>query len=169
MGQLGTGADEGHVSAEDVPELRKFVELVAAKESADGSDADIPADSDAGVIALLRAHGTKLIERELVACAAHATLAEKNGTRGAAANEERREKHEREEDDQGNDSDEKIEGAAERGERPRAGVDRGGWRSVDARALGRNGSNRFWNTIYGSRANCTGSGVSGVRRKHIIK
>lgn len=78
VGELGTGSHQTHVAAQDVPELRQFVELIAAKEGAGPGDALVAADGDAGALAAFDAHGAEFVEGKLAAVAAHAALAEED-------------------------------------------------------------------------------------------
>src|SRR5436309_11737492 len=62
-GDLGTRADEGHVAAEDVHELRELVELPAPEPGADRRDACVRGSRDTRAARSVP-HGAELEERE---------------------------------------------------------------------------------------------------------
>jgi hypothetical protein len=95
----GARADEGHVAAEDVPELGPFIDGEFAEPAAEGGEPGVVADLEdelalvlvfEGGFAFLRIgdHGAELEEDEAAAVEAAADLAEENGARGGEADEE---------------------------------------------------------------------------------
>lgn len=64
-GNFGAGADEGHVAAEDVPELGDFIEAKAAEAAADAGDAPVVAGGDEAAFAIgMDAHAAEFVDLE---------------------------------------------------------------------------------------------------------
>ena len=88
---LRTRADEAHVAAEDVPKLREFVDVPAAKEGADAEQAGVAARGGlTGGVGRrgVGAHAAELVECEGTMAGADAGLAEENRTVGRLAFDE---------------------------------------------------------------------------------
>ena len=73
---LGTRTDERHVADEDIPELRKLVEVVRSQEGTHLGEARVTAHlQEVGAILLgINAHGAKLIDEERLAMKPDALL-----------------------------------------------------------------------------------------------
>jgi hypothetical protein len=80
--QLWPGTDEAHVSAEDVVELRQFVELELAENAAEGRDAavTIAGEAGTGIGSRGRDHGTEFVNAKQLPLAAHPWLDEEHRT-----------------------------------------------------------------------------------------
>ena len=112
LGALGARADEGHVAADDIPQLRQLVERGAAQEAADrGAPVDaldtaggaaVNGD-EAGVVG--DAHRAELEHLEDLAVLADAALAEEDGTARAAAHGERERDQQRQDEQQRDERD----------------------------------------------------------------
>ena len=76
VGECGTWADQAHVAAHDVPQLRQLVDRQAAEDAAGASDARVAlVDSETGTARLgADLHRAQLQELELVAVQADAPL-----------------------------------------------------------------------------------------------
>ena len=82
MGEhVGTGADDGHVAAQDVPELGQLVDIHAAHEIAEGKLAGVVLRGLQAVGIDIDVHGAELQALEALAADARALLAEEDGTR----------------------------------------------------------------------------------------
>lgn len=79
---LGTGTDKGHLATEDVPELRKLVEVVFTKELADLGHAFVLAARIQGGTCLfgIELHAAELVDVERATETADALLLENGGT-----------------------------------------------------------------------------------------
>ena len=75
-GALGAGADQAHVAAEDVEELRQLVDALGADEGTDAGDAGVSFGGPAGTGGLgIDPHAAELQQREDLAVQADALLA----------------------------------------------------------------------------------------------
>jgi hypothetical protein len=84
VGQGRSGADEGHVSLDDVEKLRELVERKGAHETSDPGNAGIAGfgiDSGTGVFSVLN-HGTKLVYPEYFPLISNPVLLEQYGPAG---------------------------------------------------------------------------------------
>ena len=85
FGTDGTGPNDGHVAAEDIPELREFIDFGAAKECADGGDSGVGTEG-VGVARQVDAHRAEFEDVEAAEAAASAKLAEEDGAGRGEAN-----------------------------------------------------------------------------------
>lgn len=88
---LGARADQAHVSAQDVPELREFVEIPAAEEGTDTQQSRVAVRS--AHVDMIRCggvgfHAAEFPEREVASVGAHAYLREKYRSVGGLAFDE---------------------------------------------------------------------------------
>lgn len=85
-GEVWAWADDGHLAAEDIPELGKFIEGGAAEEGAEGEDAGVAAAGLAGFECLIvDVHGAEFEDSEGAAVDTVARLFEEEGPRGLEA------------------------------------------------------------------------------------
>ena len=75
LGALRPRADEGHVAANDVPELRQLVDVRASQDPADAGDPVVVRLRPLGAVALgVDAHAAELVDREAAAALAKSPL-----------------------------------------------------------------------------------------------
>jgi len=100
FGTFGSGSDKTHVAAQNVPELRKFVEAEPAKIMAHAGAARVVRDRpDSAEMALrIRIHATEFNDRKTVTIQADASLAIKYGSTIGQAHDGRNQRHDRRED-----------------------------------------------------------------------
>ena len=99
--ELGPRADQAHVSAQDVPELRQLVDLGLPQEVSDARDSRVAAHRDPradlrGVVD----HGAELEHGERPEVPPHAPLAEEHGARAVEPDRDGRDQEDRGEQDQ---------------------------------------------------------------------
>ena len=96
---LGPRADDGHVAAQHVPELRQLVDVEAAQQPADPRRARVVVTRPdrAGVVLGADVHRAELVDVERLAVEPHPLLLVEHGPRGRLLDEERDEREERRE------------------------------------------------------------------------
>ena len=131
LGALGARADDAHLAAQHVEELRQLVQRGAAQEAPDGVRRSSPSTPPGAVSPPSRkprahrpraapaampaiAHRAELVEVEQRAVAAHAALAEEDRAGRGEAHHERRARQHRREHDQQQHREHAVEGVLER-------------------------------------------------------
>jgi hypothetical protein len=109
--ELGARADEGHITHDDIDELRELVDLIFSKKTADFGDARIVGASGAAELVSVEVHGAEFPDAEWSAVQASTQGAVEGGAGGVEADEDDEEEEDRGEEEEAESGADEVEDA----------------------------------------------------------